>query len=113
MSAVSARPLRAPCVEMKYWSTERPFTEVGRDRRLDDFARRLGHEAAHAGQLAESAACEPRAPESAMMKIGLKHGCRLLLARVLVRDLSEPRCSSIISLAICSATCAQMSTTLL
>jgi len=27
------------------------FTEVGRDRRLDDFARRLGHEAAHAGQL--------------------------------------------------------------
>ena len=24
LSAVSARPLRAPCVEMKYWSTERP-----------------------------------------------------------------------------------------
>ena len=27
------------------------FAEVGRDRRLDDLARRLGHEAAHAGQL--------------------------------------------------------------
>jgi hypothetical protein len=24
LSAVSASPLRAPCVEMKYWSTERP-----------------------------------------------------------------------------------------
>ena len=30
-----------------------PFTEVRRDRRLDDFARRLGHQAAHARQLAD------------------------------------------------------------
>ena len=29
-----------------------PLAEVGGDRRLDDLARRLGHEAAHAGQLA-------------------------------------------------------------
>ena len=52
LSAVSARPLRAPCVEMKYWSTDRALAEVGGDRRLDDLARRLGHQAAHAGQLA-------------------------------------------------------------
>ena len=30
-----------------------PFTEVRRDGRLDDLARRLGHQAAHAGQLAD------------------------------------------------------------
>ena len=30
-----------------------PFAEVGANRRLDDFARRLGHQAAHAGQLAD------------------------------------------------------------
>ena len=53
LSAVSARPLRAPCVEMKYWSTDRALAEVGGDRRLDDFARGLGHQAAHAGQLAD------------------------------------------------------------
>ena len=29
------------------------FAEVGADRRLDDLARRLGHQAAHAGQLAD------------------------------------------------------------
>ena len=29
------------------------FAEVGRDRRLDDRAVRLGHQAAHAGQLAD------------------------------------------------------------
>ena len=28
-----------------------PFLEVRKDRRLDDLARRLGHQAAHAGQL--------------------------------------------------------------
>ena len=30
-----------------------PFTEVRRDGRLDDLARRLGHQAAHAGQLTD------------------------------------------------------------
>src|ERR1051326_8106780 len=29
-----------------------PFTEVGRDGRFDDFARRLGHQSTHAGELA-------------------------------------------------------------
>ena len=29
------------------------FTEIGRDRRFDDFARWLGHQAAHSGQLAD------------------------------------------------------------
>ena len=29
-----------------------PFTEVRRDRRLDDFARRFGHQSAHTGELA-------------------------------------------------------------
>ena len=29
------------------------FTEIGRDRRFDDFARRLGHQAAHSRQLAD------------------------------------------------------------
>ena len=28
LSAVSARPLRAPCVEMKYWSTDRPSRKL-------------------------------------------------------------------------------------
>jgi len=32
------------------------------DRRLDDLAGRLGHEAAHAGKLLHLV-CEPRAPE--------------------------------------------------
>ena len=31
-----------------------PFTEVRRDRRLDDLPRRLGHQAAHTGQLADA-----------------------------------------------------------
>ena len=37
---------------MKYWSTERPSRKFESDRRLDDLARRLGHQAAHAGELA-------------------------------------------------------------
>ena len=53
MSAVSARPLRAPWVEEKYSSTRQAFAEVGLDRRLDDLARGLGHQASHAGELAD------------------------------------------------------------
>ena len=30
-----------------------PFAEVGLDRRLDDLARRLGHQASHPGELAD------------------------------------------------------------
>src|SRR2546422_7518462 len=37
------------------------FTEVRRDRRLDDLARRLGHEAAHAGELADLLLAAPGA----------------------------------------------------
>ncbi len=38
------------------------FLEVRDDRRFDDLARRLGHQAAHTGQLLHLAG-EPRAPE--------------------------------------------------
>jgi hypothetical protein len=55
LSAVSARPLRAPWVEMKYWRTESPSRKLVVMGRLDDLARGLGHQAAHAGQLAGSA----------------------------------------------------------
>jgi hypothetical protein len=42
------------------------LAEVRGDRRLDDLAGGLGHEAAHGGELADLL-LEPRAPESAMM----------------------------------------------
>ena len=35
-------PLRAPWVELKYSKNRQTFLEVRDDRRLDDFARRLG-----------------------------------------------------------------------
>src|SRR5450432_3540833 len=50
-NAVSARPLRAPWVEMKYCNTVRP-AEVGSDGSFDHFAGRLSHQSAHAGELA-------------------------------------------------------------
>jgi hypothetical protein len=53
---------------------------------------------------------EPRAPESAMMKMGLKLGCFFSLPSF--RTDSVP-ISPIISPATCSVTCAQMSITLL
>ena len=37
---------------MKYWSTVRPSRKFAVIGRLDDLARRLGHEAAHGGELA-------------------------------------------------------------
>ncbi len=43
-----------------------PFAEIRGDGGLDDFARGLGHQAAHSGELADLL-FEPRAPESAMM----------------------------------------------
>ena len=45
------------------------FAEVRRDRRLDDFARRLGHQTAHTGELA-NLLFRSAAPESAMSKSG-------------------------------------------
>ena len=50
-SAVSASPLRAPCVELKYSSTVKAFAEVRLNRGLDDLSGRLGHQATHPGQL--------------------------------------------------------------
>ena len=44
--------------------------EVGLDRALDDLALRIGHQAAHAGELTDLRD-EPRAPELAIMAIGL------------------------------------------
>ena len=43
------------------------LAEVGGDRRLDDLAGGLGHQAAHAGQLPDLLRAMPRAPESAIM----------------------------------------------
>jgi len=58
LSAVSARPFRAPWVEMKYFEHRQSFAEVRLDRALDDFtdaARqlllRLRHQPAHTGEL--------------------------------------------------------------
>jgi hypothetical protein len=59
--------LRAPWVELKYSITVRPSLKFDVIGRLDDRAVRLGHEAAHAGELTSSAAGEPRAPECAIM----------------------------------------------
>src|ERR1051325_3844206 len=73
LSAVSARPLRAPCVEMKYWSTERPsrkFVVIGVSMiSPDGLAIRPRIPASW-----RICCCEPRAPESAMMKIELNDG---------------------------------------
>jgi hypothetical protein len=55
---------------------------------------------------------EPRAPESAMMKIGLNEGARFFSPVSSLRMFSAP-ISFIISSAMSSETCAQMSTTLL
>ena len=44
-----------------------PFAEVRRDGRLNDFARRLGHQSAHAAESWRICCFDPRAPESAMM----------------------------------------------
>jgi len=59
-SAVSARPLRAPCVEMKYCRTLEALAEVGGDGRLDDRAVGFGHETPHPGQLPDLSSGTPR-----------------------------------------------------
>ena len=70
LSAVSASPLRAPCVEMKYSSTERP------SRKLDVIGRSMisPDGLAIRPRIPESClicALLPRAPESTIMKSGL------------------------------------------
>ena len=49
-----------------------PFPEIGGNGLLDDLTGRLGHQTAHAGQLLHLVLAAPRAPESAIMKMGLK-----------------------------------------
>ena len=66
LSAVSARPLRAPCVEMKYWSTVSPsrkFAVIGVSMISPEGL------AIRPRMAASCRICwvEPRAPESAMM----------------------------------------------
>jgi hypothetical protein len=51
LSAVSARPLRAPCVEMKYSKTVRPSRKFAKNRLLNDVTARLGHQTTHASEL--------------------------------------------------------------
>ena len=45
--------LAGPVGRAEVLEHRQPFAEVGLDRGLDDLARRLGHQAAHAGQLAD------------------------------------------------------------
>ena len=70
MSAVSARPLRAPCVELKYSSTDSPSLKlemIGVSMiSPDGLAIRPRMPAS-----CLICAAEPRAPESAIMKIEL------------------------------------------
>ena len=75
MSAVSASPFRAPWVEMKYCSTVRPsrkFAVIGVSMiSPEGFAISPRIPAS-----CRICCAEPRAPESAIMKIGLKEGTR-------------------------------------
>jgi len=111
LSAVSARPLRAPCVEMKYWSTDRPSAEVRRDGGLDDLARRLRHQATHGRQLADllGRASSARVRHDVNRVEG---GLDRLEARLRVGDLLLAM-TCIISCVTLSATPAQISTILL
>ena len=46
------QPLAGAVGRVEVFEHRQTFLEVGNDRRLDDLARRLGHQAAHAGELA-------------------------------------------------------------
>ena len=84
MSAVSARPLRAPWVEMKYSSTVRPSRKLERIGFSMMSPDGLGHQAAHAGELAHLLAVAARA--------GIHHEpdrIELLLALVLLERLEH------------------------
>src|SRR5204863_29603 len=107
---VSARPLRAPYVEMKYWSTVSP------SRKLAVIGVSMSSPEGLAIRPRMPASwriccAEPRAPESAIMKIGLKDGMRRTLPSW--SGTSWVPSSRSISSAIWSVTSAQMSTTLL
>ena len=97
---------------MKYWSTRETLAEVRGDRRLDDLARRLGHETAHGGELADLLGGAARA--------GVGHDVDRVEARLDRTPCRSPDRSifslpmpCIISWVTLSATPAQMSTILL
>ena len=74
-SAVSARPLQAPWVELKYsWTVRR--CRVRDDRRLDDLAGQLGHQAAHPAEL---------------LRTGLRTAAELLIMKIELISPSRPR----------------------
>ena len=110
MSAVSARPLRAPWVEMKYCSTSRPSRKLAviGVSMIEPIG--LGHQTTHTGELAN---LRGRATGA-----GVGHhvdGVEGLLLDVLALaslTISVPSLS-IIALATCSLVYDQMSTTLL
>ena len=69
-SAVSARPLRAPCVEMKYSSTDRPSMKldlIGRSM-ISPFGFAIRPRMPASWRICLN---DPRAPELAIMKTGL------------------------------------------
>ena len=110
MSAVSARPLRAPWVEMKYCRTSRPSRKLAL----------IGVSMIEPSGLAirprmpaswRICAAEPRAPESAMMKIELNECCSTV-SPLAFATFSMPM-PFIIALATWSLVRDQMSTTLL
>ena len=107
---MSASPLRAPWVEMKYWRTSSPsrkFASIGVSMmEPSGFAIRPRIPASWRIWVAE-----PRAPESAIMKIGLNDGCRTSLPSA-SRTTLEP-IFSIMASATWSLVWDQMSTTLL
>jgi len=70
-SAVSARPLRAPCVEMKYSSTDRPSWKldlIGRSM-ISPFGLAIRPRIPASWRICLK---EPRAPELAIMKMGFR-----------------------------------------
>ena len=111
LSAVSARPLRAPCVETKYWRTSRPsrkFAVIGVSMiEPSGFAIRPRIPASW-----RICAALPRAPESAIIKIELNDACSTSLPVCSSTTVSVPRLS-IIVFATSSFVRDQMSITLL
>ena len=82
LSAVSAETLAGAVGRDEVLEHRQALAEVRRDRRLDDLAR-TAWPSGRACRPAAGSACSPRAPESAIMKIGLKLGylrsCRVVL----------------------------------
>ena len=101
-SAVSARPLRAPWVEMKYSSTDRPsmkFALIGRSM-ISPFGFAIRPRMPASWRICLN---EPRAPELAIMKIGFSSNivssiasATLSVASVQISTIRSLRSSSVI-----------------